>query len=407
MGRRSAIPSSRPTGLIAAFTVVFLLVVGVAAFVAGRYTNHQAAGLPPQASPKATSTQVKQAVSSGTPAPRGFAALYRQDSSGVLKIVASTCGGTGIGTGFLLPSGQVATVAHVVTGAVSVAITGNGETSAASVVGYDANQDLALLQPSKRLAGHTFRWADHEPSVGDQVAAIGYPLNQPETLTIGTVSGLNRKLPIEGTIRTGLIQTDAALNPGNSGGPLIAGDGMVTGLVDAKNLEASGIGYAVDAQLARPEFSNWQAKPSPQPATACPGALGPSGSAAIGGPASGSDVAGITSTLVTYFDAINTGDYPTGYAQLDAHAQSQGSEQTFASGDATSYDFNFSLMSVTTQSPGVDVAALDFTSVQDSAHGPNGDTCDNWTLTYTMVNVNGTWLIDSATGQNGVTHTSC
>jgi S1-C subfamily serine protease len=302
---------------------------------------------------------------------------------------------------------MVATVAHVVTGAVSVAITGNGKTSAATVVGYDAGQDLALLQPSKRLGGYAFKWTVNEPSVGDQVAAIGYPLDEPETLTTGTISGLDRKVPIEGTIRTGMIQTDTPLNKGNSGGPLVAGDGTVNGLVDAGNQQASGIGYAVDAQIARPEFSNWQANLSPQTATPCASALGPPGGAVIGGPASGSDAASITSTLVTYFDAIDNGDYATAYAQFDAHAQSQGSEQTFASGDATSYDFNFNLISVTAGSPAVDVAALDFTSVQDAAHGPNGDTCDNWTLNYTMVNVSGTWLIDSATGQNGVTHTAC
>jgi S1-C subfamily serine protease len=127
-----------------------------------------------------------------------FRWLYRQESSGVLKIVASTCGGTGIGTGFLLSSGMIASVAHVVTGAVSVAVTGNGETSAATVVGYDASQDLTLLRPSKPFAGHAFAWAAQEPAVGDQVAAIGYPLRQPETLTTGTVSGLNRKIPVSG-----------------------------------------------------------------------------------------------------------------------------------------------------------------------------------------------------------------
>jgi hypothetical protein len=127
----------------------------------------------------------------------------------------------------------------------------------------------------------------------------------------------------------------------------------------------------------------------------------------IGGPASGSDAAGITSTLTAYFDAINSGDYATAYAQLDTHAQSQTSVQTFAANDSTSYDFNFNLVSIATQSPGVDVAALDFTSVQDAAKGPNGDTCDNWTLNYTMVDTGGTWLIDSATGQNGVTQSAC
>jgi serine protease Do len=392
---------------VALASIVSLLIAGAALFLASHLVAHHSAVPLSRANKPRKSAVPTQTVGTSTPAPSGFAARYRRESPGVLKIVASTCGGTGIGTGFLLPSGMIATVAHVVTGAVSVAITGNGETSAATIVGYDAVQDLALLRPSKPFDGYAFTWAAQEPSVGDQVAAIGYPLDQPETLTTGTVSGLNRKVPVEGILRTGLIETDTPINPGNSGGPLFATDGTVVGLVDAVNAHASGIGYAVDAQRARPEISGWQASPSPQPARPCAKALGPSGGAVIGNPASSSEAASITSTLVTYFDAINNGDYATAYAQLDTHAQSQGSLKSFASDDSTSYDFNFSLRSITTKSPGVDLATLDFTSIQDASKGPNRNTCDNWTLNYAMVNTGGAWLIDSATGQNGVTHTAC
>lgn len=405
-------------GLAVIFVLVTVVAVltgsGLAIVLARHSSGHSSANTVSRPKLARTSITPKPTPSASTVPPTntltasGFAGQYQQESSGVVKIVASTCGGTGIGTGFLLPSGMVATVAHVVTGAVSVAITGNGRTSATTLVGYDANQDLALLRPSKPFAGHAFTWSSQEPRVGDQVATIGYPLDQPETLSTGTVSGLNRKVPVDGSLRTGLVETDTPINLGNSGGPLIASDGTVVGLVDAANTTASGIGYAVDAQSARPEFSSWQASPSPRPAASCANALGPSGSrATIGGPASGSDVAGIVSTLTTYFDAINNGDYATAYAQLDPHAQSQTSLQTFAAGDSTSYDFNFNLKSITTQSSGVDGAALDFTSVQDAAKGSNGDTCDNWTLNYTMVNTGGTWLINSATGQNGATHTAC
>jgi serine protease Do len=403
-------PRSQPQrrlGAVAAFVVVFLLIGGVAVFMAGRYTSgHSAAPSSPE-SPGSTPARAKPTGSPGAPGAGGFAALYRTDSSGVLKIVASTCGGTGVGTGFLLASGMVATVAHVVTGAVSVAVTGNGQTSAATVVGYDSGKDLALLRPSRAVSGYGFKWSSQQPSVGDQVAAIGYPLDQPETLTTGTVSGLNRKVPVEGTLMTGLIQTDTPINPGNSGGPLVATDGTVAGLIDATNQQASGIGYAVDAQAAQSEFSSWQVAPSPQPAGQCASATGPSGGTSIGGPASGSDATAIVATLRTYFRAVNSGDYVAAYAQMDANAQSQTSLQTLSSGDSTSYNFNFSLNSVTVSSSGVDVAGLDFTSVQDAAHGPDGNTCDNWTLNYTMVNTGGTWLIDSVTGQNGVTHSPC
>ena len=347
-------------------------------------------------------------ASPGGSAPAGFAAVYRAESSGVVKIVASTCGGTGIGTGFLLPSGDIATVAHVVTGAVSVAVTSHGQTTAATVVGYDPDADLALLRPAAPITGYRFGWATRQPSVGDPVAAIGYPLDEPETLTAGTVSGLQRKIVVDGNTQTGMIETDTPINPGNSGGPLITADGRVIGLVDARQANAAGIGYAVNGLTAESEMTSWQAAPSPMAPGSCSDPLGPSqASPNVGVPASGANVAGITSTLAMYFTAINTGDYATACAQLTPANQGSDCVEHFANTAATSYDFNFDLLSITQQSPGVDIADLDFTSVQVAAEGPNGQTCDNWTLAYTMVNSGGAWLISTALPQSGSSHTAC
>jgi S1-C subfamily serine protease len=305
---------------------------------------------------------------------------------------------------------MIATVAHVVEGAVAVALTAGSSTVSGTVVGYDAAQDLALVRPASQLSGHAFLFAASEAQVGTQVAALGYPLDQPLTLTTGTISGLNRKIEIAGVPRINLIQTDASLNPGNSGGPLITTAGSVVGLVDAKESGASGLGYAVDAQVAKPELASWQANPQAQPKGSCANPLGPPAVSApsIGGPASGADATAIQSALITYFQGINTGDYATAYAQLDAHARAQSTLQHFADGLSTSYDFNFSMGDVTTVSTNTDQVPLSFTSIQNSANGPNGDTCDNWTLNYTMRNIAGAWLIDSVTAQHGSsTHTAC
>ena len=207
--------------------------------------------------------------------PSGFAAAYQQDSSGVVKITASTCDGTGEGSGFLLPSGMIATAAHVVDGAVAVAVTDGKTTSSAVIVGYDAARDLALLRPASKIPGRPLSFDTRALPVGSSVAALGYPLNQPLTLTTGTVSGLDRTIPIDGTARRDLIETDASINPGNSRGPLITTSGSVAGLVDAKNTAASGIGYAVNGKLAGQELAAWQTDPQSQPAGTCQNALGP------------------------------------------------------------------------------------------------------------------------------------
>lgn len=348
------------------------------------------------------------ASSGSAPSPTSFSTAYQKDSSGVVKIIASTCNGTGEGSGILLPSGMVATVAHVVDGAVAVGVTSGSTTTSATVVGYDGARDLALLKPSTPLPGHALAFDSNSAPVGSPVAALGYPLDQPLTLTTGAVSGLARTISIDGTNRNDLIETDTSLNPGNSGGPLITAGGSVIGLVDAKNVTAAGIGYAVDGAVAAKELDAWESDPQPQPQGSCQNALGPaatSGPAVSGSP--GADSAAITSTLTSYFNDINDGKYAAAYALLDPQAQSQTSLSQFAQGDATSYDFDISVGAVTSLPDGNAQVPVSFTSIQDSADGPNGDTCDNWTLNYTMTNGSGTWLIDSATGQNGVTHTTC
>jgi serine protease Do len=345
--------------------------------------------------------------SGSAPSATSFTAAYRKDSSGVVKIIASTCSGTGEGTGILLRSGMVATVAHVVDGAVAVGVTSGGTTTSAKVVGYDGARDLALLKPSTPLRGHALTFDTSPPPVGSPVAALGYPLDQPLTLTTGAISGLARTISIDGTNRSNLIETDTSLNPGNSGGPLITAAGSVVGLVDAKNVTAAGIGYAVNGTLAAKELGAWEADPQVQPPGSCQAPLGPSATSEARASGSPGPSAAIKSTLTSYFNDINDGNYAAAYALLGPQAQGQTSLSQFAQGDATSYDFNISVGAVTSLPAGEAHVPVDFTSIQDSADGPDGDTCDDWTLSYTMTNSSGTWLIDSATGQNGLTHTPC
>jgi serine protease Do len=242
---------------------------------------------------------------------QGFAGAYQEDSSGVLRIMATTCAGTGQGTGFLLPSGMIATVAHVVSGSVAVAVATPDGTTSATLVGFDPGQDLALLRPNVKVTGHAFVFAADQPRIGSQVAALGYPYDQALTLTAGTVSGLDREAVVDGVTRDNLVQTDAPINPGNSGGPLVTPTGAVVGLVDAKDTDASGIGYAVDAQVAKRALEHWQTDPRPSARGACENALRPSTSNSPNLPESaGTGVAiGIDAMLNACFRGINTGDH--------------------------------------------------------------------------------------------------
>ena len=321
----------------------------------------------------------------------------------MIRIETTACDGGGVGTGFLVAPDMIATVAHVVQGAVSVVLRQGAITTTGTVVGIDPARELALVRSSVPLKGHVFSLADSQPEVGVDVAAIGYPLAGPESLSKGTVSGLDRPIQIDAVSLTGLIQTDTPINPGNSGGPLLTADGTVVGLVEAKMVDAAHIGFAVPASTARAQVASWQAAPVPvRTIVRCGAPTGPPDvQASITDSSGSSDGPAIAQAFQTYATGINTGDYASAYAVLSPRSQAMTSQATFARGDASSYIVSLDLVSVTPTGSGQDSAEVQFTSVQDPVLGRDGQACSSWQLTYTMVNSGGGWLIDGAAPHPG------
>jgi S1-C subfamily serine protease len=172
-------------------------------------------------------------------------------------------GGRAAGTGVILTAaGEVLTNAHVVEGATAVRVTLAGESQArsAEVVGTDPTADLALL----RITGASgLRAAELGTSaavaVGDDVVAIGnaLALRGGPTVTRGIVSALDRSLDTDTDTITGLIQTDASISSGNSGGPLVNAKGQVIGINTAVAASGGGtsaenIGFAIAIDQAMP-----------------------------------------------------------------------------------------------------------------------------------------------------------
>jgi serine protease Do len=339
------------------------------------------------------------AVGSSSPAspaaasPATFSALYKQDAAGVIRIETTACDGGGVGSGFLVAPDLIATVAHVVQGAVSVVLR----------QGIDPARELALVRSSVPLTGHVFTLTDAQPDVGIDVAAIGYPLAGPESFSKGTVSGLNRPVRTETASLTGLIQTDTPINFGNSGGPLLTADGTVVGLVEAKNTDAANIGFAIPAATAGSQIAAWQQSPVPVHDTRqCGSPTGPSGVTASVTDSSGStDGPALAQAFETYATGINTGDYSSAYAVLSPRAQSLTSPDQFAQGDASSYLVTLDITSVTPAASGSDTVVVRFTSVQDPALGGRGQSCSDWQMTYTMIDSATGWLIDRAAPHAG------
>jgi putative serine protease PepD len=205
----------------------------------------------PAASSSTVTTPSTRATSDGLSA----GDIYKRASSAVVEIQA----GNATGTGFVIDAeGHVITNEHVVGGEQTVEIRFADESEEQGrVVGTDPSTDIALIEVD--LTGHNVKPVQLGSSagaeVGDPVYAIGNPFGLERTLTAGIVSAVNRDItaPNNFTIND-VIQTDAPVNPGNSGGPLLDAAGNVIGVVSqiqSENGGNIGIGYAVPSDTVR------------------------------------------------------------------------------------------------------------------------------------------------------------
>lgn len=160
----------------------------------------------------------------------------------------------GVGSGLVVASdGLILTNSHVVNGASAIdVLMADGQKSAARIIGEDPHSDIAVLRTDVHLKAPALSFYDSKSIRPGQLAiAIGNPLGFEQTVTAGVVSATGRSMRSQtGRLIDDVIQTDAALNPGNSGGPLVDSKGRVIGINTAVIRGAQGICFSVAANTA-------------------------------------------------------------------------------------------------------------------------------------------------------------
>ena len=237
---------------------IILVVFGIASALASVLLYDQLKAKPKRLTENDVETTVKRTLEEMQPEPPLAAVAYETIRPSVVLILTED---GAVGAGFVIvDTGVILTCLHVVRNASTVQVVfADGSKSEAAVIGRQPENDLAALQAMiipDDLSPATMA-GSAALQVGDEVVAVGHPFGIINSVSSGVVSGLQRQyeFPDTGVTLKNLIQFDAAVNPGNSGGPLVNRDGEVVGIVTALINPTDqeffvGIGFAVTIETA-------------------------------------------------------------------------------------------------------------------------------------------------------------
>lgn len=321
-----------------------------------------------------------------------------------------------MGSGFMVGADLLLTAAHVVEGAATVQAQLGTTVAPARVVAVDVANDSALVKLLRPLPGTAaLELQDHQVDKGASVGILGYPLRTYELrITQGIISGLDESVDYGAVAAEHAYITDAAINGGNSGGPVVDRSGRVIGLVsgsrvsvngsDAAADRVSGVGYVVPSRFLVSNLARWRGA-APLTPTRCEGDERP--------PAHDRELltvqvdtddpaaAELARTLEVHGRSINEGRYDAAWQVFTpAMQRAMRGLETWKRGLATSFWVAATVLEVTGDES-AKVARVRLRTNQDAADGYQGQTCSVFVNDYRMVNVNGGWQIDTVSQPQG------
>jgi S1-C subfamily serine protease len=231
---------------------ILALAAGAAAGLAGcssQSTDDPTSDGADTATPATEEPNVQSTVTEETP----YETVYRETIPSVVLVrVYGDDGPVGQGSGFVHPDGShVVTNQHVVEGGSTVRVRfHDGTWAEGEIEGTDVYSDLAVLSTETPSTATPLELVDEPAPIGTQVVALGAPFSLGGSVSAGIISGVDRSLPSQtGFSISDAVQTDAAVNPGNSGGPLVTLDGRVAAVINSG--QGENVNFGISAALTR------------------------------------------------------------------------------------------------------------------------------------------------------------
>lgn len=345
---------------------------------------------------------------------KDWADTIEETRSGIAHLLVTRCDDAGAGSGFLIDDDLVVTAAHVVKDAAEIVLRIDDELVSGEVLGTNDLTDIALVRTARDSKGHQFTFIDGEPRIGTGIYALGFPRNVTVkdaegsdngfTANAGAVTALNQTVDYGSGSIENMIRTDASVDSGNSGGPLITQDGEVVGLVSGVRMTddktpVNGWGYAVTAPRIVQAVAEWRERGTSVGLKSCADAPAPDGTTVYLEVNSSHDQAtSIAHSLVAHGQAINSGNYRSAYEIFTGGIRERvGSVSHWSEGIETSYWLGLLVDDVKGTGDELVARARLVTAQDPEKHSPRGTTgqaCSIWTMDYTMVWDGTRWLME-------------